>query len=258
MLIDWFTVFAQMVNFLILVVLLKHFLYKPVLDALDAREKNIASKIAEAQKKDDEAQKSKEAFDHKNEDFEKQRVAQLAEATESVKKQREQLMTVARKDSEDLRDKLNKAVADERESLKKKIETFVQAQVISVTRKALHDLADASLERLIANALVHQLQDLKDPSRMELAAGFHGSAPVIVESSLEMAEDQRQVITKEVQAICGNGFSPKMEFRTKPELISGIELLANGQKIGWNISGYLNALNEAIDHLLQEKTANAK
>ena len=35
MLIDWFTVFAQAVNFLILVWLLKRFLYKPILHAID-------------------------------------------------------------------------------------------------------------------------------------------------------------------------------------------------------------------------------
>jgi large-conductance mechanosensitive channel len=38
-LIDWFTVVAQVINFLILVWLLKHFLYQPILDAIDAREK---------------------------------------------------------------------------------------------------------------------------------------------------------------------------------------------------------------------------
>jgi F-type H+-transporting ATPase subunit b len=43
MLIDWFTVGAQALNFLILVWLLKRFLYKPILDAIDAREKRIAA-----------------------------------------------------------------------------------------------------------------------------------------------------------------------------------------------------------------------
>ena len=37
MLIDWFTVGAQALNFIILVWLLKRFLYKPILDAIDAR-----------------------------------------------------------------------------------------------------------------------------------------------------------------------------------------------------------------------------
>ena len=43
MLIDWFTVGAQALNFLILVWLMKRFLYKPILHAIDAREKRIAT-----------------------------------------------------------------------------------------------------------------------------------------------------------------------------------------------------------------------
>ena len=37
--INWFTVIAQLVNFLILVWLMKRFLYKPILNAIDEREK---------------------------------------------------------------------------------------------------------------------------------------------------------------------------------------------------------------------------
>ena len=56
MLIDWFTVGAQIVNFLILVWLLKRFLYKPILDAIDAREKRIAAELADADTKKAEAE----------------------------------------------------------------------------------------------------------------------------------------------------------------------------------------------------------
>ena len=43
MLIDGFTVGAQVLNFLILVWLMKRFLYQPILDAIDAREQRIAA-----------------------------------------------------------------------------------------------------------------------------------------------------------------------------------------------------------------------
>ena len=57
MLIDWFTVGAQTLNFLILVWLLKRFLYKPILNAIDAREKRIAAELADADVKKAEAEK---------------------------------------------------------------------------------------------------------------------------------------------------------------------------------------------------------
>ena len=48
MLIDWFTVGAQVLNFLILIWLLKRFLYKPILHAIDEREERIATELANA------------------------------------------------------------------------------------------------------------------------------------------------------------------------------------------------------------------
>jgi len=65
MLLDWFTIGAQALNFLILVWLLKHFLYQPILHAIDAREKLIAKELADADAKKSEAQKERDAFQKK-------------------------------------------------------------------------------------------------------------------------------------------------------------------------------------------------
>ena len=62
MLNGWFTIVAQAINFLILVWLLKRFLYKPILHAIDEREKGIATQLAEAEAKKAEAQKSATTF----------------------------------------------------------------------------------------------------------------------------------------------------------------------------------------------------
>ena len=71
--IDWFTVVAQAINFLILVWLLKRFLYKPILHAIDEREKGIAAQLAQAEAKKAEAQKERDDFQHKNEAFDQER-----------------------------------------------------------------------------------------------------------------------------------------------------------------------------------------
>ncbi|MCK7510100.1 MAG: hypothetical protein MZV70_42750 [Desulfobacterales bacterium] len=62
-------------NFLILVWLLKRFLYKPILDAIDAREKRIAAELADADANKAEARKERDEFQHKNEEFDQQRAA---------------------------------------------------------------------------------------------------------------------------------------------------------------------------------------
>lgn len=71
--INWFTVLAQLINFIVLVWLLKRFLYKPILKAIDEREKNIAGKINDAEAKDALAKKEQTAFQQKNESFDKEK-----------------------------------------------------------------------------------------------------------------------------------------------------------------------------------------
>ena len=85
MLIDWFTVGAQVINFVILVWLMKRFLYKPILNAIDAREQRIAAELADAEAKRAEAQKERDEFEHKNEDFDRQRAGRLQQATDRGK-----------------------------------------------------------------------------------------------------------------------------------------------------------------------------
>ena len=72
--------------------LLKRFLYRPILDAIDAREKRIAAELADADAKKAEAQKERDEFRHKNEEFDQQRAALLSKATDEAKAERQRLL----------------------------------------------------------------------------------------------------------------------------------------------------------------------
>ena len=96
MLIDWYTVGAQALNFVILVWLMKHFLYKPVLRAIDTREKLIATELADAAAKKAEAHKERDEFEHKNEELDQQRAALLKKATDDANAERQRLLDQAR------------------------------------------------------------------------------------------------------------------------------------------------------------------
>src|ERR1700722_12951920 len=105
MAISWFTIVAQVINFLILVWLLKRFLYKPILHAIDEREKGIASQLADAEAKKAEAHKEREDFQKTSEAFDKERAALLKKATGEANAERQRLLDGAQKDADALRAK---------------------------------------------------------------------------------------------------------------------------------------------------------
>src|SRR5476649_2079368 len=110
MLIDWFTVGAQALNFLILVWLLKRFLYRPVRGAIDAREKRIAAELADADARKAEAQRERDDFQGKNKAFDEQRAALLAQARGEAGAERGRLLDGARNEAQALRETLAKAM----------------------------------------------------------------------------------------------------------------------------------------------------
>ena len=146
MLIDWFTVSAQVVNFLILVWLLKRFLYRPILNAIDAREKRIATELADADAKKDEAIKERDEFQHKNEEFDRQRAALLSQATDEAKAERQRLFDEARKAADAFSAARQDTLRNDAHNLNHAISRRTQQEVFAIARKALMDLATTSLE----------------------------------------------------------------------------------------------------------------
>jgi F-type H+-transporting ATPase subunit b len=141
MLIDWFTICAQAINFLILVWLMKHFLYKPILNAIDAREKRIAAELADADTQKAQAQKERDEFQHKNADFDQQRTALLSKATDEANAERLRLLDAARKASDALSARRQETLRNDAHNLNQAITRLTQQEVFAITRKALADLA---------------------------------------------------------------------------------------------------------------------
>lgn len=252
MLIDWFTVIAQVLNFLILVWLLKRFLYKPILNAIDAREKRVAAELADADAKEAEAQKEKEEFKQKNEEFDQQRAALLSRAKDEAKSERQRLLEEARKEASDLRAKQQESLRNDKQNLNRAISRRAQQEVFAIARKALQDLAGTDLEERTVDTFAKKLRELEGKEKEQLVSVLAlASSPVLVRTAFDLPQAQRELIKKTIKETLG--IEVQVRFETVPDLVSGIELTANGQKVAWSIAGYLSSLEEGIDELLQEQ-----
>lgn len=253
MLIDWFTVCAQAVNFLILVWLLKRFLYKPVLTAIATREKLIADQLQDAAAKKIEAQRERDDFQHKNEEFDRQRLAMFGQAVESVKLERQKMLDAARRDTEALRIKLQASVKNERETLNRKIVSRVQEEVFAISRKALADLSSTNLETSLGEVFVRHLRALDGLMKENFVNALKTSAEAAcVRSTFDLTPDQKSAIQNILNEMSSAAI--QVRFEVAANLICGIELVANGQKIAWSITDYLGSLEKKVGEMLDAKT----
>jgi F-type H+-transporting ATPase subunit b len=250
MLIDWFTVGAQALNFIILVWLLKRFLYKPILDAVDAREKLIATELADADAKKSEAKAQRDEFQHKNAEFDRQRADLLSKAREEAKAERQRLFGEARQAADASRAKRQQALIREAHDLGAAISCRTRQEVFAIVRKVLKDLATTSLEERLADVFTRRVRDMDSKAKAGLAEALKSaSAPALVRSAFDLPTEQRVAI----QNSLNETFSAeiRVRFETAPDLVSGIELTTNGQKVAWSIADYLGSLAQGVDRLLE-------
>lgn len=256
MLIDWFTVGAQIVNFLVLVWLLKRFLYKPILDAIDKREQRIADELADADAKKLEAKQERDEFTKRNEAFDQQRNDLLAKATEEVKAERQRMLDEARSDADALRTKRQDSLKRELTSLQAEITRRTQAEVFAIARHALSNLAGADLETRICDVFLAHLRELNDDVKQQVRdCKVSDSAPALVRSAMELSSQQHDSIRQTLNEV----FSAEMSvrFETDAQVASGIELTIGGQRIAWSIDDYLASLQNSVGELLDDNSAQA-
>jgi F-type H+-transporting ATPase subunit b len=252
MLIDWFTVGAQMLNFLTLVWLMKRFLYRPILHAIDEREKRIAAELAAADAKKYEAQKERDEFRHKNEYFDQQRAALLNQAISAAAAERQRLFDEARQSANAFSAQCRETLRQDANNLNQAITRRIYQEVFSIARKALMDLATTSLEERLVEVLILRLHGMESETRATLKESFKAiSSPMLVRSAFDLPEAQRTAIKNALQEILS--MEIQLQFETTPELISGIELASNSQKLVWSITDYLTSMEKSIDELLQEE-----
>lgn len=248
MLIDWFTVGAQVVNFLVLVWLMKRFLYRPILDAIEKRRKEIAAARDEAEAEGKRAREERDDYRRSREDFERQRAGLLEEARAEASEERRRLMEAVRDEAGEMRARHREALRKEHERLGEDIARRTREEVFAIAGSALEDLAGSDLETRIGHVFAARLRSLDADTREQLAAAMQASRGPVVRSAFELAASTRTTLADALR----EAFGVEAEYRTDPALTGGFEIVFGDRKLAWNIGDHLDGLRRKVDRLLAE------
>lgn len=246
MLIDPFTTIAQIVNFLILLWLLKKFLYRPILEAMQKREEEIANRLKTAKEKSLVAEKESEKYRRKQEEWEANKSELMAQLQEEVETQRQLWIQEAKAEISRMRSQWYQAFEREQETIVKDFQERINQQIEITINQALHSLANLSLEEQIINRFLDNFAMMKNQLKsgsttsLDLQAQTHWQ---LVSSFPLNSATQRQLI----QALETTLEHPvKVEFERETDLICGVELRCQGYKLAWNLADYLQGLQEQL------------
>ena len=239
------TVAAQFVNFLILVFLLKRFLYTPVIAAMDRRQAAISEQLEQASRREQAAQQVQEDFQQKLDEFERTRSQALAHSEQEAEAERTVMMAAIRDEVSQTRSQWQQTVEEERERFLAALSAQSVRFTFELANRTLKDLADETLEQRIIDRFIADLQQI-DPERRALIRA--GVAPVLIDTAFALDDTARTRIRAALAPI--TGASVGTEFRQRAEIGCGIELVAGQARAGWSVQSHLAQLErEAGDAL---------
>ncbi|MEW5903957.1 MAG: F0F1 ATP synthase subunit delta [Pseudomonadota bacterium] len=242
MLIDWFTVIAQAANFLILVWLLKRFLYQPILDAVAAREQRIADELAAAAQDKEVAAAERVDYQQKNAHFERELETRQRKLAADIASERNQLMEQARSESEAVRATRLAQLEAEFRTLQDEVARRTQAEAFAIARHTLGELAGVALEAQMVEVFLQRLQAAQLPAQ---------EGKVEVRSAFELDAAQRARIAAVLKQRYAD--AAQIAYVVAPELLGGIELRVGGHKLAWSIADRLDLLAQQVEALLRQQ-----
>ena len=212
--IDWWTLALQAVNVLILVWLLGRFLFRPVMDAIAARQASAQALLDEAR----EAQAEAQALKTQNDGFVADAAARRAEIRTEAEAERQRLLAQARLEADAVVEQGHAAIDAERGRVAAQWREKAASLAASMAGTLLARLPPEQTVQAMVDALKARLGDLSEADRRSLAA----AGPVTVATPAPLTADLQTQVARALGEILPDTATPI--FAVDPDLIAGAEL----------------------------------
>lgn len=240
--IDWFVFFAQIVNFLILLALLKRFLYGRIIGAMDAREARLAATFSEAEQSRQKARESALQCE--------QSLRELQQTSEELNKRaraeadayRRELMEKIREEIDLTQTRWVETLCAERANLFHELRRLTGIEVYAIARQVLKDLADTVLEERIVQVLAGRIETLDGEEREKIRSLVTAGKPIRILSTYSLSREAKARLDQAIHRGLGAGLEGVYE--TAGDVLSGCELRIDGYKVAWSAKDYLDTLEE--------------
>lgn len=221
--IDWSTLALQTINVLILVWLLSRYLYRPVMDAIAARQAAADKLIADARAENEKAAAEAAEVMAESDSFAAEAGQRQAEMRAEIDKERARLLQEAKAEAASVARQTEAIAAAERTRLNAALEDKAAILAGRMAETLLGRLPSPSMTDAMFAALLDRLRALPGEERRKLAGDRPlravTAAPVDAVARARYAQALGEAL----------GASPDLEFSVDPALIAGFDL--HGQHV---------------------------
>ena len=243
MIFNVWTFLFQVVNFLVLVAILRWLLYRPLREAIDRRREADDRARADAEAARREAAALQASLDQRLADLERRREDMIREARERAEAERQSLMTETDASIRRRREEVEQQLAREREEALRSLRAELVHSAAEMAGRILSEAADSTLRRRLAGRLVEELGRIPDDERRELRGEWVDGEAAVVETSGPLDGDSLRDLAGAIESLAGRPLGVSVE--TRPDLLGGVRLRIGGHVWDASLAGPLEDLRSS-------------
>jgi len=246
---DWSTFLLEVINFLILVWLLKRFLYQPVLNIIEQRRRKIDDTLDQATQAQQEAQALKTQYETRLSDWQEEKRGLLEKLEQETSRERSKRLQQLDEELEQQRLKDQSRNQQLQAQWRSHAENEALQQGAAFATRLLKSLGGPELDLRLHQLFIEQLADLPQAEMQKLREGWEdGETGIEVFSAVPLDKAQQQSIRQALEQVLGPAHG-NWNFSVDKALLSGLRVSAGGWMLQANLQDELRFFTEsAVAH----------
>ena len=200
------TFLFQVVNFLVLVYVLRRLLYRPIHEAIDRRREANARAQADADRASKEAAALQVQLKNQIAALDQKRQDLLRSGREQTEAERKAVMAEAEAAARRRREELDRQLDEERAEAFKALHAELVQSAIALAERFLHESADSTLQKQLAGRLIEELENVPEVERQRLREEVEADGPdeaAVVETAADLDEDVLRRLDAALMSLLG-------------------------------------------------------
>lgn len=235
------TFLFQVVNFLVLVAILRWLLYRPLREAIDRRREANAKAQAGAEVARREAAALQATLDQQLAEVDRKRAEVMRESRERAEAERQALMANTEAASRRRREELEQQLARERDEALRSLRAELVHSAVEMASRLLSEASDSTLQHRLASRLVDELRRIPVEERLRLQGEWDDGEAVVLETAAELNGDVLRDLGGAIESLVGRPLG--LSVRVRPDLLGGVRLRIGGHVWDASMAGRLEELD---------------
>lgn len=240
---SWSTFLLEIINFLVLVWILKRFLYKPVLNVIAQRRSGIEAQLDEAQHLHNEAEALKGQYEGRLAEWDRERQQARDSLVQELDEERQRQLQALQTQLSQEREKADVVNERRRNEALRETEHRALQQASEFATRLLSQAAGPELEARLVDMVIQQLAELGSEQTTALQAQWGEPLTAItVSSAYPLSTEQQQALQSRLASI--TGLSSPLQFKQEPALLAGLSITVGAWVLQANLRDELRGFAE--------------